>query len=198
MRAAAVVTLLALSCASRPPCPAGRVCGGATWYSPEPSANDRLVVLRALDVGVPDEPAGMREAIPLRHGSAFVRFDVAAVPRGARVARAMLTLSAHPSWSPSPEAARLRVRPVADGWTSESVARGSLPATRDTAGVELTLPAGQRASLRVDVTEAVRAWVEGGASDEGLALECDDRGAAFSGAGELTASRRPRIEVELR
>lgn len=197
MRAAVAVSLVALSCASRPPCAAGRVCGAATWAT-GPATDDRLVLLSTIDVGVPDESPGVRESIPLRRGSAFLRFDLSSVPRGARVSRALLALSPHPTFTPSPSAARLRVRLVADGWSSESVARGDLPSTRDDRGAELTLPAGQRSGARVDVTAAVRAWVDGSAASEGLALECDHRGAAFVGAGALATSLRPRIELEVR
>ncbi len=62
----------------------------------------------------------------------------------------------------------------------------------------MTLPAGVRAPLRVDVTSIVQAWRSRISPDEGIALEVDGGDAVFAGVGAATLANRPRLEVVVR
>lgn len=196
LRLVAVVCAFTLSCAASPQCAAGRVCGATTWAITDAVPVERMVFLSVIDVGVPGETAGWQDALGLRQGRVFLRFDLSSMPQGVRITRALLSLSADGRWRPSMRTPRVDLMQLDSGWTPEGVSRGLSPSVRGEPVAVVELAREQRSNLRVDVTNVVRAWAEGSAPAEGLAIECDDPAVVFTGPGALSRQARPRIEVE--
>ncbi len=193
--AVAVVLGATPACAHGDACPARRTCdarrGGDTT-----AVDGRSAIALASDSARAGEgDAG--DALPVGARRTFVRFDLAPLAQATSVERAVLSLAPHPAWRSSATPLHLTVRRVEGAWRVDDVGAGREPAVAEVLG-EATLAAGVRSPVRVDVTEAVRAWLAGDASAQGLALEIDGGAAVFAGAGAATTGLRPRIEMVLR
>ncbi len=192
----AALALALLACAHAP-CPAGRTCGEARWADGAGPADEREVSARAVAVAVPGMPAdlGATDALPVSSRRAFLRFE-AAPQAGWAVARAVLALAPHPAWRPSTGPTRLVARDVRSGWSARAVAEGRAPEPGEGA-VTVTLPAGVRGPVRVDVTALLRGGLAE-AAERGIALETDRGEAVFLGAAAADRAGRPHLEVVLR
>lgn len=191
------LTALLLAACAHAPCPVGRTCGDARWLDGSGSQDDRSVRARAVALAVPGLAVdlGATDALPVSPRRAFVRFEAGALA-GWELTRAVLTLSPHPSWRPSSGATRLVVRDLRAAWTARSVAEGAPPEAGDGA-VTVTLPAGVRGPVRVDVTSLLRDGLAD-ASERGIALETDRGEAVFMGGAAPELDARPHLEVVLR
>ena len=180
-----------------PPCPAGRTCGDARWLDGAGATDDRAVRARAVALAVPGLAVDLAatEALPVSPRRAFVRFEAGALA-GWAVTRAVLTLSPHPSWRPASGATRLVVRDLRAAWTARSVAEGVAPDAGEGA-VSVTLPAGVRGPVRVDLTPLLRGGLAD-LSERGIALETDRGEVVFMGGAAPEFDARPHLEVVLR
>lgn len=189
----------AAGCGVASACPSSRTCGDARWYDESAVVDGRRVVAEAVvaaSQGLPSADA-RGDAMRLSTRPVFVRFDLSQLAGIAGVERAVLSLSPHPAWRPGERSVRLFARGVATPWSTERVAAGEAPATGDEPA-SVTMAAGVRGPLRVDVTAIVRAWAARTASAEGISLELDGGEAVFAGVGAAGRALRPRLEVVVR
>lgn len=190
---------LAHGCGASSQCLAGRTCGDARWLAEGSVIDGRRVVAQAVSSASVGSPAGNSRSDAMRVSSnpVFLRFDLSALGDATVIDRAVLALSPHPAWRASSRGSRLVARSIASAWTVARVASADAPTTGETS-TEVTLPAGVRGPLRVDVTSIVQAWRARTSPEEGLALEVDGGDAVFAGVGAATLADRPRLEVVVR
>ena len=178
-------------CASTTACPSDRVCGNSTWYTASGGQSIEGRVVVAPLTGVSGGGSDGAEAITLGARPVFLRFDLRGIDEN--VERAVLTLAPSPSWHPS-GATRIVARGLSSDWNTLSSGAGLRP---DPAG-DVTLPGRSRTPVRIDVTEAVRAWRNGASDFTGVALTAEGAPVSFAGLGIETVASRPRLEVVLR
>lgn len=184
MRLPALIVVVCLaSCAHESAC-ATRTCGAATW---------RGAVIGDPMVALPMTAADLRGATELRPGARGLRlrFDLSAASREQAISRAVLSLRVDAS------AARgglvvVRARSLLAPWRPG--ADDDTP--RSEASAEVSLPAGLRGPVRLDVTSLLSEAARWGHHVGDLALSCDDEGVVVG--GPWSSDEAPRLEVTLR
>jgi hypothetical protein len=198
-RSAPLAIALVAVAGCRSTCPAGSRCGTASWLS---DANDPVVegifrAYRAVEARDPSlGPGADPESLSVRDRPILLRFDVSEITaRGWRVERATLLLAPHARWATLPRSVRLAVHPVTASGSSVS---GEEPAPAADPCAVATIPLAMRGPVRVDVTDAARAWTSGAVVAGALALSADADGLVLEGASAVDPLSRPRLEVVLR
>ena len=194
--------LLASACSGAAACPAGLVCGRASWLPPQNSASPDgvVVVAQASEVGGAGSSgrAVDSETLPVGVRPVLVRFDLSPLVGRGVVDRAILSLAPHASWRPTGQATHLVVHTIVGAWSAVSGAGASPAEFGPYPAADVTLPGRTRVPIRLDVTEAVRAWQYGTARFEGLAIASYGAPVVFAGMGAGSDVDRPRLEVMLR
>lgn len=186
-RGFALLLSLLPACAATGSCPRGGVCGAASWQG---SAIDQA--LRVHPVVAIDEGDG-REApsFSVSPRGVRVRFDLRALPPGAAIGRAVLSLR-EAEGPPRAQSVTLRARALLAPWrvgAADETPRGS-------ESTAVTIPRGARGPVRLDVTEALREALAWGQRPDGLALETE--GGTLRLVGPWDALGAPRLEVAAR
>jgi hypothetical protein len=128
----------------------------------------------------------------------LVRFDLSPIAGRGFIERAVLSLAPHASWRPTGEPAHLVVHAIIGDWSAVPGPGAAAAELGPYPAADATLPGRTRVPIRLDVTEAVRAWQYGTARFEGLALASYGAPVVFAGMGSGTDVDRPRLEVSLR
>lgn len=181
--------LLIPACAAAGRCPQGGPCGAASWRGAAIDTTMHALPLTDLDDGV--TPPGAAASFPVSPRGVRLRFDLRALPPGAAIARAVLSLREAPG-APRAERVTVRARALLAPWRAGSADETPRGAT----AASVTLPRGARGPVRVDVTEALREGARWGHTGAGVALETD--GAAVTFVGPWDARGAPRLEVAVR
>ena len=131
-------------------------------------------------------------------GRGLVRFDLSAVPSGATVTSATVTLYA--GWNTS--FTNVRAHRVLNPWAEATVSYNNFWASSNfAADVLATFAAGNQGFKSFDITSLAAAWVSGSAANHGLLLE-EDIGVApplgrhqFTCSEGSTVSQRPKLQI---
>jgi hypothetical protein len=174
------------------------VCGATAWINASgvPQTEGRMVVepavraASALPPGAEDFAVGSRPAL--------LGFDLRRIAGGGDIDRAVLFLAPSRSWRTGTGPIRLFARAVTSPWTASSIAANGPPAMSPDPTATVQLPGSARVPVRIDVTAAVRAWVDGASRLDGIAVSTDGAALAFMGPLAESTADRPRLEVVFR
>jgi hypothetical protein len=198
---AAGLLALAHACVTGSPCPRDRVCGGGTWIPAGGAmAEGSMVLAPVSDAAGPSTGYASSEHLPVGGRPVLLRFDLSGLDGRGTIERAMLLLSPHPAWRPNGLPVRIFARAIISPWSAYSVAQDGPPILDSVPTAEIALPGDTRTPVRMDVTNALRAWQSGSVAFQGLALSSDDATSSvvFAGLGTYDDASRPRLEVVLR
>lgn len=144
------------------------------------------------DSTAPTLPNGAEERLLVsREHRALLLFRLPEAPRGATLSRATLRLFTNRV----PTAGNLEVSTAAARWTEEALTHATLPAAAlRTAVVRV---AGAMQFVDVDVSDAVRTWYAGPATNNnGLLLSSAGGSASFDSKENTATSQSPRLELD--
>ncbi|HEY4120464.1 MAG TPA: DNRLRE domain-containing protein [Byssovorax sp.] len=199
----------AAACGPTSACAQGSTCVVGLCRSSEPAPASRpeatRMVLEPIDAAVISSRGGdgaRPEAFALgRAGAGTVELLMRFAPAwadDADVAFAFVVLAPVDGAPPPASPVRVSTARVLEAWSSDSVTWGRQPRLGPLDAAELARPA-SRASARLDVTRAVRAWSRLPRDEHGLAVVADGSdafGAVY--AFGFGAAPGPRLEVYLR
>lgn len=177
------------ACAASGRCAPSGACGVASWRGAAIDTQMLSLPVTDLDDGAAYTASGASFSVSPR--AARLRFDLRALPRGAAITRAVLSLRASPDGARA-DGVTLRARALLAPWragSADETPRGGAAAT-------VTLPRGARGPVRVDVTDALREAAAWGRAADGLSLETDGGSVAFVGPWDPRGA--PRLEVAAR
>ena len=190
--AAASVAGLASCAGGGAACPPDRACGVSSWYVNAAGGGVEGRVVVAPLTGVAGAGSDGSEALAIGQQPVLLRFDLRGIGEGS-IERAVISLAPHATWRPS-GSTRIIVRGVASEWTTGS----TLPALESDVAGEAVLPGRTRMPVRIDVTRAMHASLDGEYTVEAIALSAEGSPVTFTGLGSDVIASRPRLEVVMR
>jgi hypothetical protein len=134
---------------------------------------------------------------------ALLRFDLGALPPGARVHAARLWVTTHtlcPDAPPLDEGLWLRASPLARPWRPDALRWEDTPPTLDALAAPTLAQRQPGGADQFDLTQAVRAWSAGQISNHGVELRALHEGQRFCKSYHAikngTVSQAPRLHIE--